>query len=197
MIECGNGHFFNSAEHDSCPYCAVQGGSPKSSYTLNARNSLQRVIVLSDTEVAKVFVSQMAMEIESEKIKHANAVNSLFVKFVREDVDESTDEKLLVMERIYPYELRAFSSGEKMGYMEKFKAQLAELHDSGFVFGDFAKTRSRRSFCENVMLTKSGFRLVDAGEAMLRGDVGEKNFSKGVKDDLDGLDGFARFVLSF
>ena len=48
------------------------------------------VIVLSDTEVAKLFTGDTRSDIgsEAEKMKFANAVNGLVVKFLRLDYND-------------------------------------------------------------------------------------------------------------
>lgn len=68
------------------------------------------VIVLSDTEVAKLFTGDMRSDIgsEAEKLKFANAVNDLIVKFIRLDYNEVLQAEMLVMERIRPMDYRAY-----------------------------------------------------------------------------------------
>ena len=68
------------------------------------------VIVLSDTEVAKLFTEDTRSDIGSEvrKLRYANTVNDLLVKFVRLDYDDALQAEMLVMERIRPIEFRAY-----------------------------------------------------------------------------------------
>ena len=63
-----------------------------------------RVIVLNEHEVAKLFVddSRSDMGSEAEKMKVANRINDLVAKFKRLDFDENLQAEMLVMERIYP-----------------------------------------------------------------------------------------------
>ena len=60
------------------------------------------VIVLSDTEVAKLFTGDTRSDIGSEakKMKFANAVNGLMVKFMRMDYNDELNAEMLVMERL-------------------------------------------------------------------------------------------------
>lgn len=60
------------------------------------------VIVLSETEVAKLYTGDTRSEIgsEAEKMKFANTINELVVKFVRLDFNETLQAEMLVMERI-------------------------------------------------------------------------------------------------
>lgn len=68
------------------------------------------VIVLSDTEVAKLFTGDTRSDIgsEAEKMKFANAVNDLIVKFIRLDYNENLQAEMLVMERLHPMDYRAY-----------------------------------------------------------------------------------------
>lgn len=59
------------------------------------------VIVLSDKEVAKLFLDDTWSDIgsEGEKMRFANSVNGLVVKFSRLDFHEELQAEVLVMER--------------------------------------------------------------------------------------------------
>ncbi|MBK8625725.1 MAG: hypothetical protein IPN86_09260 [Saprospiraceae bacterium] len=67
------------------------------------------VIALSESEAAKLFFENTRSEIssEAEKMKFANNINDLVVKFVRLDLLPD-DTEVLVMERLYPIDFRAF-----------------------------------------------------------------------------------------
>ena len=56
------------------------------------------VIVLSDTEMAKLFTGDTRSDIgsEAEKMKFANTVNDLIVKFIRLDYNEDLQAEMLV-----------------------------------------------------------------------------------------------------
>jgi len=65
------------------------------------------VIAISETEVGKIFSRDTRSDIgsEAQKMKFANAINDLVVKFVR--LDEFNEEtEILVMERVYPMDLK-------------------------------------------------------------------------------------------
>ena len=68
------------------------------------------VIVLSDTEVAKLFTNDTRSDIGSEakKMKYANKVNDLMAQFIRMEYNNDLDAEMLVMERIRPIEFRAY-----------------------------------------------------------------------------------------
>lgn len=67
------------------------------------------VIALSETEAGKLFTGDTRSDIgsEAEKMKFANAVNGLVVRFVRLD-ELNDDTEMLVMERLYPMDFRAY-----------------------------------------------------------------------------------------
>ena len=69
-----------------------------------------KVIALSETEVAKIFTGDTRSDIgsEAEKMKYANAVNGLVIQFIRLDYDETLRADMLIMERIYPLDNRAY-----------------------------------------------------------------------------------------
>ena len=67
------------------------------------------VIAISETEVGKLFSGDTRSDIgsEAEKMKFANQVNDSVVRFVR--LDEWNEEtEMLVMERLYPMDFRAY-----------------------------------------------------------------------------------------
>lgn len=68
------------------------------------------VIVLSDTEVAKLFTGDTRSDIgsEAEKMKFANVVNDLIVNFIRLDYNEELQAEMLLMERLRPMDYRAY-----------------------------------------------------------------------------------------
>ncbi len=70
------------------------------------------VIVLSETEVAKLFTDDTRSDIgsEAEKLKFANTINQLLVKFVRLDYNEVISAEMLVMERLMPLDFRAYET---------------------------------------------------------------------------------------
>ena len=73
------------------------------------------VIVLSETEVGKLFLVDTHSDIgsEAEKMKFANGVNDLIVKFIRLDINEAFNSDMLVMERLYPLDFRAYEVGKR------------------------------------------------------------------------------------
>ena len=68
------------------------------------------VIAISETEVGKLFYGDSRSDIGSEarKMKYANEVNDLVVKFVRLDINEELNSDVLIMERLYPMDFRVY-----------------------------------------------------------------------------------------
>lgn len=66
---------------------------------LLSTGSANKVIALSKTEVAKLFVANTRSEIgsEAEKMKFANGVNGLVNQFIRMDYNEDLQAEMLVM----------------------------------------------------------------------------------------------------
>lgn len=62
------------------------------------------VIVLNEVEVARLFSgdTQSDRSSEAEKMKFANSINDLVVRFLRFEYSETLKSECLVMERIYP-----------------------------------------------------------------------------------------------
>ncbi len=79
------------------------------------------MIALSSTEVAKLFTEDTRSDIgsEAEKMKYANQINSLVVKFVRLDLDEAKKWEMLVMERLYPLDFRTYEHEARVLQPEK------------------------------------------------------------------------------
>ena len=96
------------------------------------------VIVLSATEVGKLFVGDTRSELGSEagKLRFANGVNGLVAKFIRLEYNEAIQAEMLVMERIYPLDFRAYEVEIRELQLEVFEDELRQLHRAGFVHRD-------------------------------------------------------------
>ncbi|MFT7450998.1 MAG: hypothetical protein ACI9VN_001720, partial [Patescibacteria group bacterium] len=97
-----------------------------------------RVIALSETEAGKLFTGDTRSDIgsEAEKMKFANTINGLIVKFVRLDLEEEEEAEVLVMERLYPLDYRAIEFGKRELIFDVFQDELYQLHQAGFVHRD-------------------------------------------------------------
>jgi len=155
------------------------------------------VIALSETEAGKLFTGDTRSDIgsEAEKMKFANTVNGLVVRFVRLDM-LNDDTEMLVMERLYPMDFRAFEYEKRELWVEVFETELTQLHQAGFVHRDLRRPSDMPGFSfDNIFLTLQGLRLIDVGISALRTQVGERMFERFVKQELEEFEQFRQFFL--
>ncbi len=139
------------------------------------------VIVLSDTEAAKLFTGDTRSDIgsESEKMKFANGINGLVAQFVRLDYNEVLQAEMLVMERIRPIDFRAYEVEVRELWLDVFEDELRALHGAGFVHRDLKRPSDIGGLAfDNILLTEQGLRLIDVGISALRKQVGDVIFQK-------------------
>lgn len=156
------------------------------------------VIALSESEAGKLFFENTRTEIgsEAEKMKFANSVNDLVVKFVRLDLLPD-DTEVLVMERLYPIDFRAFEFERRQLIFEIFEDELLQLHADGFVHRDIRRPSDMPGFSfDNVFLTDKGIRLIDVGISALKSQVGDKLFDKFVDQEINELKAFKTFFIN-
>ena len=156
------------------------------------------VIALSDAEVAKIFTGDTRSDIgsEAEKMKFANAVNSLVVQFIR--LDEFGEEgEMLVMERLFPLDFRAYEFEKRELMLDVFEDELVQLHKSGFVHRDIRRPSDMPGLTfDNIFLTNTGIRLIDVGISALKTQVGERLFNRFATQEMQELELFRQFFLS-
>jgi serine/threonine protein kinase len=156
------------------------------------------VIALSAAEAGKLFFDDTRSDIgsEAEKMKFANNINGLVVKFVRLDLLPDNTE-VLVMERLYPIDFRAFEYERRQLIFEVFEDELAQLHKNGFVHRDIRRPSDMPGFSfDNIFLTYKGIRLIDVGISALRSQVGDKLFDKFVDQEISELKEFETFFIN-
>ncbi|WP_338768616.1 hypothetical protein WAF17_08170 [Bernardetia sp. ABR2-2B] len=156
------------------------------------------VIAISETEVGKIFSGDTRSDIgsEAQKMKFSNAVNDLVVKFIRlDELNEETE--MLVMERVYPMDFRAYEQERRILWSEVFEDELIGLHKAGFVHRDLLRPSNigGQPF-DNILLTQKGIRLIDTGISALKEQVGEKLFTRFVKQELEEFEKFRDYFLS-
>ena len=157
------------------------------------------VIVLSDTEVAKLFTDDTRSEIGSEakKMKFANTVNGLMVKFMRMDYNDELNAEMLVMERLKPLDFRAYEVEIRELWISVFEDELNALHKAGFVHRDIKRPSNIGGFAyDNILLTEQGLRLIDVGISALREDVNDKIFDKYLENERLEIAEFKDFFLN-
>lgn len=156
------------------------------------------VIALSDTECGKLFTGDTRSDIgsEAEKMKFANSVNDLVVKFIRLDYDETSQSEMLVMERLYPLDYRGYEVEKRVIIFEVFQDELVQLHKAGFVHHDIKRPSSEKGeVYDNVFLTNKGIRLIDVGISVLRSQVGDKLFERYLEEERKELDEFKKYFI--
>ena len=156
------------------------------------------VIALSESEAGKLFFENTRSEIgsEAEKMKFANHVNNLVVKFVRLDL-LADDTEVLVMERLYPIDFRAFEFERRQLIFEVFEDELTQLHEHGFVHRRIQRPSDMPGFSfDNIFLTDQGIRLIDVGISVLRTQVGDKLFDKFITQEINELKAFETFFIN-
>jgi tRNA A-37 threonylcarbamoyl transferase component Bud32 len=129
-------------------------------------------------------------------MKFANRINDLVVKFIRlEEFAENSE--MLVMERLYPFDFRAFEYERRELFLDVFEDELHQLHREGFVHRDLRRPSDMPGLTfDNIFLTQTGIRLIDVGISALQQQVGQKLFTRFVEQELLELEAFKAFFLS-
>jgi serine/threonine protein kinase len=156
------------------------------------------VIALSETEVGKLFFGDTRSDIgsEAEKMQIANKINGLVVKFVRLDVFEN-DSEMLVMERLFPMDYRAYEHEVRLLWMDVFEDEIRQLHKNGFVHRDLQRPSNMPGqFYDNIFLTQTGIRLIDVGISALKTQVGERLFERFVQQEMEEFERFREYFLA-
>lgn len=156
------------------------------------------VIALSETEVGKIFTGDTRSDIGSEslKLQFANKVNGLLVRFIRLD-ELNDDAEMLVMERLFPMDFRAYEYERRELWLDIFEDELHQLHKNGFVHRHLRRPSDMPDLTfDNIFLTSTGLRLIDVGISALLEQVGERLFNRFVQQELTELEQFRLFFLA-
>ena len=157
------------------------------------------VIALSEAEVAKLFVGDTRSDMgsEAEKMKFANAVNGLVVRFIRLDFDEDMVAEMLVMERLRPLDFRSHEVRIRALWLDVFEDELRALHSAGFVHRDIRRPSGIGGLAfDNILLTDKGLRLIDVGISALREQVGPKIFDKYLETERQEMALFREYFMN-
>ena len=157
------------------------------------------VVALSKTEVGKLFTGDTRSDIgsEAEKMRYANKINGLVVKFVRLDINEELNSDMLVMERLYPMDFRAYEYEQRELILEVFEDELKTLHKAGFVHRDLQRPSNVPGYqYDNIFLTQSGIRLIDVGISALKSQVGKRLFKRYLEEEMKELESFREYFLN-
>ena len=86
---------------------------------------------------------------------------------------------MLVMERIYPIDYRAYEVERRELWFDIFADELAQLHANGFVHHDLKRPSDLDGLAfDNILLTERGLRLIDVGISALKYQVGDQTLSR-------------------
>lgn len=97
-------------------------------------------------------------------MRYANTVNSLVVSFIRLERNETLAADMLVMERSYPLDFRAYEVEMREQWLDVFEEELQALHTAGFVHRDLLRPSAiPGDRYDNILLTTQGLRLIDVG----------------------------------
>lgn len=157
------------------------------------------VIVLNNDEVAKLFTGDTRSDLgsEAEKMKFANTINDLVVKFIRLDYNEELEAEMLVMERIHPIDFRAYEVEIRELWFDVFYDEIRALHKAGFVHRDLKRPSDIQGLAfDNILLTEKGLRLIDVGISALKSQVGDKLFEKQLEIELNEIELFKEYFMN-
>ena len=130
-------------------------------------------------------------------MRYANTINELIVKFICFEYDDDLTADMLVMERLYPLDFRAYETEMREVWLNAFTDELQALHTAGFVHRDLLRpTNITGDRYDNILLTFKGLRLIDVGISVLRRQVGESFFATYVQRELEELEVFKQFFLA-
>jgi serine/threonine protein kinase len=157
------------------------------------------VIAITKTEVGKLFHGDTRSDIGSEagKMKFANGVNDLVTKFIRLDVNEELDVDMLVMERLYPMDFRAYEQEIRLLWLNVFEDELKALQSAGFVHRDLRWPSDMPGLrYDNIFLTETSLRLIGVGISALKSQVGDKLFNRFVEREWEEYEVFRKDFLA-
>ena len=104
---------------------------------------------------------------------------------------------MLVMERLYPIDYRAYETEKRELWLNVFEDELSELHKAGFVHRDIRRPSTLDGFYfDNILLTEQGLRLIDVGISALRQQVGDLIFEKYVEVEKKEIKLFGEYFLN-
>lgn len=138
-------------------------------------NRVHEVKYMGESYVAKRAIHEDAdLPWEWEALQAINEINTLLPKGI--NFIEYEDLEYLILEQVYPIPISSTTQKERVLLLGNFLSQLRELHAAGWSHGDIKRPRwvPEDETWDNILLTSSGIRLVDAGAAA-KGDKEQVN----------------------
>jgi len=135
-------------------------------YDIISEGDNNTVIKWQDNTVAKLFkLGNKQAHAELELLQLANLINDLVVKAITIEHSPCYIYDMLLMERLTILDKRTLSLSERKSLLSKFKSQLDELHQLGFVHGDIKRPliHKKGDIWDNICITPNGIRLIDVG----------------------------------
>jgi serine/threonine protein kinase len=107
------------------------------------------------------------------------------------------NEEMLVMERLYPIDYRAYEIEKRELWLEVFEDGLKQLHSNGFVHRDLKRPSGLEGqYFDNILLTSSGLHLIDVGISALHPQVNDTIFRKYVETEIEEMKAFRAYFLN-
>jgi serine/threonine protein kinase len=185
-------------------------------FKILSETDFHKVIALSDTEVGKIVYSdaftfinkatgepamqdvfKKNIDDEIERLKFANSINDLLVKFIRKESFEG--QGMMVMERLYRLPYDHFTKKIRKEMVFEFLSKLKQLHSKRFFHGDIVcPLIPIEERYDNIVLTKTGLRLIDTGfSRIVKSQEDLPEFVHGYTSDLAEFEEFTDYLLGF
>lgn len=104
---------------------------------------------------------------------------------------------MLVIERIYPIDFRAYEVERRELWLSVFLDELQQLHKAGFVHRDIKRPSNLTGLAfDNILLTETGLRLIDVGISAIKEQVGDTIFNKYLEIENSELKEFSEYFLN-
>jgi len=130
-------------------------------------------------------------------MQYGNKINNLVAKFIRLNFNDTINAEMLVMERIYPIDFRAYEVEIRELWLDVFEDELKALHKAGFVHRDLKRPSNIGGLAfDNILLTQSGLRLIDVGISALQTQVGNIIFEKYVENEDKEIEEFKTYFMN-
>lgn len=149
-------------------------------------------ILYTEDLVAKVFFNKGEAAREYKALKYASKINNLLCSPV--ELIDCWDYHLLVLERLEPVNWDKVFNKQEM--LEKARFQLYQLNLAGFTHNDIKRPEGCDTLWDNVIVTSTGIRLVDAGLAYIEEEYKSSHFWGCMQKDQEDFTEWGEVFLS-